>query len=209
MVTKLQASVRFRSSNTLPDPPSHYTVVNKDDIHSDQTSISEQKDILPSDMNLPDAQVSVFYTQDQKSQANEKTKSDAKTQPMKKKTCLQTTQIKSVKDKSLASDRGQHKVVATKETQVFRSVILVAVIFMICQAPLMAYTLARRFESQFDDNDDMISGSGQKYIFLFGLCANINLTFALINASVNIVVYYNFNSRYRQCMRNLWLFHSP
>ncbi|KAK3765982.1 hypothetical protein RRG08_002225 [Elysia crispata] len=153
MVTKLQASGRFRFSNTLPDPPSHHAVVNKDDIHSDQTSISEQKDILPSDMNLPDAQ------------------------------------IKSVKGKSLASDRGQHKVVATKETQVVRSVILVAVIFVTCQAPLMAYTLARRFESQFDDNDDMISGSGQKYIFLFGLCANINLTFALINASVNIVVY--------------------
>ncbi|KAK3765984.1 hypothetical protein RRG08_002227 [Elysia crispata] len=177
MVTKLQASARFRLSNALPDPPSQPTVVNNDDIHRAQTCISEQTDISPSDMNLPDNQSSVFNNHcHHQSQAKEKTKNDAKTQPLEEESCPKTIQFKAVKKKSLASDRGQHNVVTPRETQVVRSVILVAIIFVTCQTPLMVTTLARRFESQFDDEDDMTGGKVQKYVYLFGLCANISQT---------------------------------
>ncbi|KAK3765980.1 hypothetical protein RRG08_002223 [Elysia crispata] len=70
----------------------------------------------------------------------------------------------SIKDKSLASDKAQHKVVSTEETQVLCSVILVAAIFVSCQTPLMAYTLAR-FQSQFDDEDNLKSKNGKNISF--------------------------------------------
>ena len=193
MVTKLKASVRFRSSNALPKSPSH------------PTNISEPTDNSTSDINLHGSVDTLSNTQDHQAHATQKERNNGKTQPLKENSYPGRTQTKPFEDKSLVSDRVNHKVVLTKETQVVRSVILVATIFIICQTPLMAYTLARRFESQFDDQDDMSSEGVQKYVFLFGICSNISQVFSLINASVNIIVYYNFNSRYRQCLQRLWV----
>ena len=189
MVTKLKASVRFRSSNALPKSPSH------------PTNISEPTDNSTSDINLHGSVDTLSNTQDHQAHATQKERNNGKTQPLKENSYPRRTQTKPFGDKSLVSDRVNHKVVSTKETQVVRSVILVATIFIICQTPLMAYTLARRFESQIDDQDDMSSEGVQKYVFLFGICSNISQV--LINASVNIIVYYNFNSRYRQCLQRL------
>ena len=202
MVTKLRASVRFRSSNAQPNSPPHATDTNNADIHNIQNSNSESHTVERSlcDKRMPASTIPDIPSD----HLTEKTKNEPKNQKLKKVSCSQITHSKYVKGKSLASQKGQHKVVATKETQVVRSVILVAVIFVTCQTPLMVYTLARRFESQFDDQDDLNSKNLQKYIFLFGLCANISMVFALVNASVNIIVYYNFNSRFRQCLKKLW-----
>ncbi|KAK3753534.1 hypothetical protein RRG08_016549 [Elysia crispata] len=108
---------------------------------------------------------------------------------------------KSSERKKVVSTPSRGKqVLSSKEAQVVRSVILVACVFVTCQAPFMAYSLARRIESQFDDG---VAGGVSRYIYLFSLCSTISTIFAMINASVNIVVYYNFNSRYRSCMKSL------
>ncbi|KAK3765986.1 hypothetical protein RRG08_002229 [Elysia crispata] len=162
MVTKLKASVRFRSSKALLNSPPHATDTNNADIHNVQNSISESPTVERSlcDKRMPACTMSDI--QSDQSHLPEKTKEEPNSQKPRKATGPQITHSKYVKDKSLASQKGQHKVVATKETQVVRSVILVAVIFVTCQMPLMMYTLARRFESQFDDQDDLTSKNLQK-----------------------------------------------
>ena len=207
MVTKLKASVRFRSSNALANSQPHATAINSAEIQKVQSNITELTQSKTAERSLCDKWVSastMAHIQSDQSHLPEKIKEESKNQKPKKVSYPQTNQIKSVKNKSMTPDQGQHKVVATKETQVVRSVILVAIIFVTCQTPLMVYTLARRFESQFDDQDDKDSKNLQKYIFLYVLCSNISMIFALVNASVNIFIYYNFNSRYRQCLNNLW-----
>ncbi|KAK3747253.1 hypothetical protein RRG08_040647 [Elysia crispata] len=52
-------------------------------------------------------------------------------------------------EKSEASSR-KRQVLSSREAQVVRSVVLVAIVFITCQIPFTGYSLARRFESQFD-----------------------------------------------------------
>ena len=206
MITKLQTSVRFRSSNALRNPQPLHTTTNSDNdkFQSSQRSDPGKTEIVLSDVNPPDNQNSMANNSSHQFHSCQTKQSDAKARQIKDESCPEISQTKTLKDKSPASERGQHKGVHTREAQIVRSVILVAVIFVTCQTPLMTYTLARRFESQFDDQDDLMGGNVQKYVFLFAVCSNISLTFTLINASINIIVYYNFNSRYRQSIKNLW-----
>ncbi|KAK3790539.1 hypothetical protein RRG08_060586 [Elysia crispata] len=99
-------------------------------------------------------------------------------------------------------ERSKDQILSSRELKILRSVILVAVIFIICQIPFMAYSLARRLESEFDS----IVGSRKisKYINLFSVASSLSSFFAFVNATVNIAVYYNHNSRYRQCFRALF-----
>ncbi|KAK3743625.1 hypothetical protein RRG08_030748 [Elysia crispata] len=121
----------------------------------------------------------------------------------------QTSQTKTFKGKKLPSPEEEKKqMLSSKEAQVVRAVILVAAVFVTCQTPLMVYTLVRRFESEFDN----VEADGRfikfpKYLFLFTLITNIASFFTLINASVNIVIHYNFNSRYRNTIKTLWKCH--
>ncbi|KAK3765987.1 hypothetical protein RRG08_002230 [Elysia crispata] len=157
MVTKLKASVRFRSSNAQHNSQPHATAINSAEIQNVQSNIPELTQSKTAERSLCDKWVStstMAHIQSDQSHLPEKIKEESKNQKPKKVSYPQTNQIKSAKNKSLTPDQGQHKVVATKETQVVRSVILVAAIFVTCQTPLMVYTLARRFESQFDDQDD-------------------------------------------------------
>ena len=104
------------------------------------------------------------------------------------------------KETASSSNKGK-QVLSSKEAQVVRSVFFVACVFVTCQVPFMAYSLARRIDSHFDDG---VAGGVSRYIYLFSLCSTVSKIFAMINASVNIVVYYNFNSRFRSRMKLLW-----
>ncbi|GFO49333.1 chemosensory receptor c [Plakobranchus ocellatus] len=86
---------------------------------------------------------------------------------------------------------------SAREAQVVKSVVLVAFIFITCHLPLMTYSLARRLEPDLND------GNAARYIYLFAIFSNVSKVFAYVNASVNIAVYYTFNSRYRQCLKDL------
>ena len=99
-------------------------------------------------------------------------------------------------------ERSKDQILSSRELKILRSVILVAAIFVICQIPFMAYSLARRLETEFDDTRQGRKIS--KYINLFSVASSLSSFFAFVNATVNIAVYYNHNSRYRQCFQTLF-----
>ncbi|KAK3759583.1 hypothetical protein RRG08_020950 [Elysia crispata] len=150
----------------------------------------------PSDVDLNNAQAT-------------SSEQDPGKQISESKSSTQTGQTKTFKGKKLpSSEKKKQQMLSNREAQVVRVVILVAAVFVTCQTPLMAYTLVRRFESQFDN----VEADGEfmqfsKYLYLFSLITNIASLFTLINASVNIVIHYNFNSRYRETMKTLWKCH--
>ena len=85
---------------------------------------------------------------------------------------------------------------SAKESHVVQSVVQVCVIFILSQLPFLLYTTARLIYPEFD--------RGKKLNFLFGICTQISLTCSFLNASVNIIIYYNYNSRYRCILKSLF-----
>ncbi|KAK3743627.1 hypothetical protein RRG08_030750 [Elysia crispata] len=121
MVTKLRASVRFRSSAGAT--------------HSAETE-TDTRDV---DLN----NVQAFTSEEDPGREASETKSSR-----------QTNRTKTFKrQKQPSSEKEKQLMLSNREAQVVRAVILVAAVFVTCQTPLMAYTLARRFESQFDGNE--------------------------------------------------------
>ena len=185
MVIKLQASAKFRSSLSTK---SVTTAVDNKEICRVQ-----EPNMIKTHSKSYNADDSIHHRE------TFKEVNDAR---LETKPRLEPKSVSPKREKPPASLPGKEKqVLSSREAQVVRSVILVASIFVTCQTPFMAYSLARRIESQFDDG---VKDGISHYIFLFSLCSTISTIFALINVSVNIVVYYNFNSRYRQCMKLLW-----
>ncbi|KAK3768018.1 hypothetical protein RRG08_045033 [Elysia crispata] len=192
MVFKLQASAKFRSS--LSTDNSNTSGYKKKVCNAQE---SEQLEATPSKANV--------FDKDRSKSNNIDTfkgysSSDQETNDLEAVQDL-STKLKASKNKKAVStpNRG-NQMLSSKEAQVVRSVVLVACVFIMCQTPFMAYSLARQIETKFDD---VIHGDVSRYIFIFGLCSNMSKIFAMINASVNIIVYYNFNSRYRSCIKSL------
>ena len=104
-------------------------------------------------------------------------------------------------------EKSRSQVMSSREVKVLRSVILVAVIFVVCQVPFMAYSLTRRLQSEFDDTAGY--GKISRYINLFSVASSISKLCAFVNSTVNILVYYNHNSRYRQCLRAMIKIENP
>ncbi|GFO13020.1 chemosensory receptor a [Plakobranchus ocellatus] len=79
-----------------------------------------------------------------------------------------------------------------KDIKVVQSVVLVCSIFVVSQLPFSVFSTARLIEPEFDD-------SGY-YKHLFTACSAFSYTCFFLNASVNIFVYYSFNSKYRAAL---------
>ncbi|GFS02751.1 chemosensory receptor A [Elysia marginata] len=78
---------------------------------------------------------------------------------------------------------------SAKDIQVVQSVVVVCIIFILSQLPFLLYSTARLIEPEFSDKG--------RYVYLFRLCTTISLTCSFLNASVNIFVYFTYNSKYR------------
>ena len=104
-----------------------------------------------------------------------------------------------IKITATKDEKSKIQVMSTREIKILRSVILVAVIFVVCQVPFIVYSLGRRLQSDFGDENEV--GKTPRYINLFSIASNFSLFCAYVNSTVNIAVYYNHNSRYRQCLR--------
>ncbi|GFO13022.1 chemosensory receptor a [Plakobranchus ocellatus] len=78
---------------------------------------------------------------------------------------------------------------STKDIKVVQSVVLVCSIFVVSQLPFSVFSTARLIEPEFDN-------SGH-YKHLFTACSAFSYTCYFLNASVNIFVYYRYNSKYR------------
>ncbi|GFN83380.1 chemosensory receptor a [Plakobranchus ocellatus] len=100
----------------------------------------------------------------------------------------QTAQVRqSYSNKS--SDKPGNPGISAKESHVIKSVVLVCIIFIFSQLPFLTYSTARLVYPDFDQ--------GKRLGHLFTVCSLISMTCAFLNASVNIFVYYTYNSKYR------------
>ena len=70
-------------------------------------------------------------------------------------------------------EKSKSQVMSTREVKVLRSVILVAVIFVVCQVPFMTYSLARRLQPEF--NHSSAVGNFSRYINLFKIASFVPL----------------------------------
>ncbi|GFR65470.1 chemosensory receptor A [Elysia marginata] len=93
------------------------------------------------------------------------------------------------------SQTSDQKGLSSKDLQVVKSVVLVCTIFVLFQLPALFVSTIRRILPEFDDGKDLV--------YLFGILSQINLTCTYLNASVNIFVYYNYNSKYRAIFRSI------
>ena len=82
-----------------------------------------------------------------------------------------------------------------KDLQVVKSVVLVCTIFIMSQLPFLLLSTTRLINQELDESMGLH--------FLFGILSQINRTFAYLNASINIFVYYNYNSKYRAVFRSI------
>ncbi|KAK3711810.1 hypothetical protein RRG08_037014 [Elysia crispata] len=87
------------------------------------------------------------------------------------------------------SEKSAAKGLSSRDLQVVKSVVLVCSIYILTQVPNVNVSCTRLIDPKFDD------GSG--FDDLFGIIAQINNTCSYLNASVNIFVYYNYNSKFR------------
>ena len=85
---------------------------------------------------------------------------------------------------------------SAKETRVVQSVVLVCVIFILSQLPFLLYSSARLIHPELD--------VGKKFHYLFGIFSNIGITCSFLNASVNIFIYFNYNSKYRSALLSVF-----
>ena len=84
---------------------------------------------------------------------------------------------------------------SSKDLQVVKSVVLVCTIFIMSQLPFLLLSTTRLTNRNLDESKGLH--------FLFVILSQINRTCAYINASINIFVYYNYNSKYRCVLRSI------
>ena len=199
MVTKLQTSARFRNSASR-------TITATEQSSQPVCSVPASEEKVSGEQNLPDTR---SVSDNQPSDASNnlsrsgqgrnlerfKPQTGEKTSGHNRR--LQKKQNTKRGNPSQSEGKGkQQNVLSSREIQVIRSVVLMASVFVTCQVPLMAYSLARRFDSTFNPDE--------RYGYLFAFFSNLSNNFALVNASINIIVYYNFNSRYRECIKSVF-----
>ncbi|GFS22874.1 chemosensory receptor A [Elysia marginata] len=93
---------------------------------------------------------------------------------------------------SQAKDKPTDQGLTAKDLQVVKSVVVVCVIFILSQLPFLLVSTTRLIEPEFDD--------GTRWNLLFGIFGRISRTCSYLNASLNIFVYYNYNSKYRSVL---------
>ncbi|GFR82500.1 chemosensory receptor A [Elysia marginata] len=87
---------------------------------------------------------------------------------------------------------------SSKDLQVIKSVVIVCAIFIFSQLPFLLYSTARLI------NPELTSTSRMRRLFSF--FSHVSLTCSYLNASINIFVYYNYNSKYRSVLISLLSF---
>ena len=89
----------------------------------------------------------------------------------------------------------QKQKLSPKDARVVKSVVLVCTIFIVAQIPAFSYSMVRVFAKTF------IAGGSYEWLLAIGI--NLSVSCYIVNASVNIFVYYNCNSKYRAVFRSL------
>ncbi|GFO34218.1 chemosensory receptor a [Plakobranchus ocellatus] len=93
---------------------------------------------------------------------------------------------------STQSEKSKNQGLSPKDLHVIQSVVLVCAIFLVSQLPFLAYSTVRLINPEFD--------RWARLHYLFTIWSLISHTCAHLNASVNILVYYNFNRKYKSVL---------
>ena len=94
------------------------------------------------------------------------------------------------------SNQKKSHELSAKDVRVVQSVILVCSIYIMAQLPSLIYTALRNTHPDF-------SFSG-RFFYIGRILPKATFVIYLLNASVNIFVYYNYNSKYRSILRLLF-----
>ena len=94
------------------------------------------------------------------------------------------------------AERADAKGLSPRDLQVVKSVVLVCSIFILAQVPYLTVSTARLIDPQFD--------TGNRLDAFFGIISQISVTCSYLNASLNIFVYYNYNSKFRSVFCSLF-----
>ena len=108
----------------------------------------------------------------------------------------QNCAVKGPQPSDQASDKPAAQGMSAKDLQVVKSVVLVCSIFILSQLPFVTLSASRLIKPEFDGETNFAA--------LFGMFSQINNTCAYINASINIFVYYNYNSKYKSVARSIF-----
>ena len=85
----------------------------------------------------------------------------------------------------------------TKEQKVARSVIAICTIFIICFLPNVAWFVTTLVYPRFNQNDPYVGN-------LFRVLYSFSFLFQVISSSINILVYYNMSTKYREVFNALF-----
>ena len=111
----------------------------------------------------------------------------------------ESSKVRSKPVQDPGSGEANHKTshhLSPKDVRVVQSAILVCSIYIMAQLPSLIYTVLQRIIPEF-------STLG-RLSYLMGICVSTTFICYLLNASVNIFVYYNYNSKYRSVFRSLF-----
>ncbi|KAK3781126.1 hypothetical protein RRG08_037583 [Elysia crispata] len=108
----------------------------------------------------------------------------------------QSCAVKGHQPSHQTSDKAAAQGMSSKDLQVVKSVVLVCSIFIMSQLPAVLLSATRLINPEFD--------RGRSLVALFGIFSHINNTCACINASINIFVYYNYNSKFRSVLLSIF-----
>ena len=87
----------------------------------------------------------------------------------------------------------EHKqTLSPKDVRVMLTVVLVCTIYIVAQLPSFGYSAARAVSDEIES------------FWFMGLAIKVSQTCYMTNASINILVYYNCNSKYRAILRSLF-----
>ena len=88
------------------------------------------------------------------------------------------------------NDEKKPEKMSAKDFQVIQSVTLICVIFILSQLPFQVVSTVRLVDPEFTNYG--------KREFLYGFMSHVSNTFGYLNASVNILVHFHFNFKYRE-----------
>ena len=95
---------------------------------------------------------------------------------------------------SFNQPRAPKQKLSPKDVRVVQSVVLVCVIFIVAQIPSIGHSVARVALEEYNETGYLI--------WIAIIVIKTSITCHMSNASLNIFVYYNFNSRYRAVLRS-------
>ena len=91
--------------------------------------------------------------------------------------------------------RAPKQKLSPKDVRVVQSVVLVCVIFIVAQIPSIGHSVARVALEEFTAYGNLL--------WVGNIVIKTSLTCYMANASLNILVYYNYNSNYRAVLRSI------